>query len=144
MLRCWYGVQSVPGNYPQHHYNLTTSKAGWIAYLICFCTKFWFLLSKCCSRLIRPDYIFPVFGYVLISSFISGSGTHCGLLLLKCICFKSRCTVHLNMVFCIPWLYEEISPLDLLHSQHPVMIPRWSLIHPVTHSVSDIHTLTCD
>lgn len=64
MLRCWYGVQSVPGNYTQHHYNPTTSKAGWIAYLTWFFTKFWFLLSKCCSRLIRPDYIFPVFGYV--------------------------------------------------------------------------------
>lgn len=34
MLRCWYGVQSVPGNYTQHHYNPTTSKAGWIFNLI--------------------------------------------------------------------------------------------------------------
>ncbi len=32
------------------------------------------------------------------------SGTRCGLLLLELICFRVRCVVRSEMVFCIPWL----------------------------------------
>ncbi len=51
--------------------------------------QFWWACANCILRVL----------------FLSDrSGTRCGLLLLEPICFRVRCVVCSEMVFCIPWL----------------------------------------
>ncbi len=135
----------MPRKYTPHHYTTTLNhwdKAGWIHAFMYFTPNFWpyiwMLQQK--SRLIRPDNVFFQSSIVqfwwscvncsLCFLFLADrSGTRWGLLLLEPICFRVRCVVCSEMVFCISWLYRVVIwvTVAFLSSLTSLLILLWPL-----------------
>ncbi len=104
---------------PLHHTSSLNrwDKAGWIHAFMFFTTNYdsniWIK-----SRLIRPGNVFKYsivqFWWSCVNCILrvlllsDRSGTRCGLLLLEPICFRVRCVVCSEMVFCITWLLRVV------------------------------------
>ncbi len=108
----------MPRKYPPHHYTTSTSlnrwdKTGWIHAFMFFTPNsdpnIWIKS--------RPGNVFQSivqFWWVCVNCILrvlflaDRSGTRCGLLLLEPICFRVRCVVCSEMVFCIHWFVTSV------------------------------------